>query len=63
MKVHERMASYALLALVTKRYRLREDKVGDNIYYLGFLFTLVSLAYALHVYDPNGAGAGLLSVR
>jgi hypothetical protein len=51
------MALYALLAFVTKRYRLREDKVGDNIYYLGFLFTLVSLSYALYVYDPDGSGA------
>ncbi len=51
------MCVYIGAALVTKRYRLREDRVGDNAYYLGFLFTLVSLAYALHVYDPSGAGA------
>src|ERR1700679_1237765 len=47
------MAIYALIAIVTKRYRVREDRVGDNIYYLGFLFTLVSLAYALYVYSPD----------
>lgn len=51
------MVAYAALALLTKRYRLREDKVGDNIYYLGFLFTLVSLSYALYVYSPDGSGA------
>lgn len=54
------MVAYALIALFTKRYRLREDRVGDNIYYLGFLFTLVSLAYSLYVYTPDGAGAALI---
>jgi hypothetical protein len=51
------MGAYVIIAVWTKRYRLREDRVGDNIYYLGFLFTLVSLAYALHVYNPDGSGA------
>ena len=51
------MVTYAVIALVTKRYRVREDRVGDNIYYLGFLFTLVSLAYALRIYNPDGSGA------
>jgi len=51
------MAVYALFALVTKRYRIREDKIGDNIYYLGFLFTLVSLAYALYIFRSDGGGA------
>lgn len=41
------MIAYAAIAIVTKRYKIRADKIGDNIYYLGFLFTLVSLAYAL----------------
>ena len=51
------MCLYAAIAWRTKRYRVREDRVGDNIYYLGFLFTLVSLAYALHIYNPDGSGA------
>lgn len=51
------MLLYALAAWVTKRYRLREDRVGDNIYYLGFLYTLVSLAYALYTYQPDGSAA------
>jgi hypothetical protein len=51
------MVLYAAIALITKRYRLREDKVGDNIYYLGFLYTLTSLAYAMYVYRPDGSGA------
>ena len=51
------MFGYAGVALVTKRYRIREDKIGDNIYYLGFLYTLVSLAYALYAFNSRAAGA------
>ena len=51
------MVFYAAVALITKRYRIREDRVGDNIYYLGFLYTLTSLAHALYIYDPEGTGA------
>lgn len=35
------------------QYRLREDRAGDNLYYLGFLFTVVSLGIALYRYDGN----------
>ena len=41
------MIGYAAMMLLTKRYQLREDQAGDNLYYLGFLFTLVSLAWSL----------------
>lgn len=51
------MLLYALVVWVTKQYRLREDRAGDNIYYLGFLYTLVSLAYALYTYRPDGDAA------
>ena len=51
------MALYALIALYTKHYRIREDRVGDNIYYLGFLYTLTSLANALYAFDAEGSGA------
>lgn len=54
------MLFYAVTAFVTKRYRIREDRVGDNVYYLGFLFTLISLAYALAVYDANGFGTDVI---
>lgn len=50
------MVVYSTVALVTKRYRIREDRAGDNVYYLGFLYTLVSLAYALHDYKLDGSG-------
>ncbi len=48
------MILYALLVTATKAYRIREDRVGDNLYYLGFLYTLVSLAYALWAYQSDG---------
>lgn len=40
------MAIYASLVFIPP-IRLRPDQTGDNIYYLGFLFTLVSLGYSL----------------
>ncbi|PJI42429.1 hypothetical protein [Ferrovibrio sp.] len=58
------MFGYAGVALVTKRYRIREDKIGDNIYYLGFLYTLVSLAYALYrLGRMPGYGGGFASTH
>jgi hypothetical protein len=33
---------------VTKKFVIRPDILGDNLYYLGFLFTLVSMAYSLY---------------
>ena len=39
---------YAAIIKFVPRFRLREDQAGDNCYYLGFLFTLVSLAIALY---------------
>lgn len=44
---------YALYVIVVARARLREDQAGDNVYYLGFLFTLTSLAYALVLFSAD----------
>ena len=41
------MFVYALYVTKSQRYLLREDQVGDNLYYLGFLYTLISLSYSL----------------
>lgn len=32
--------------------RLRSDQAGDNCYYLGLIYTLASLAYAIFTFDP-----------
>lgn len=50
------MGLYALILWRAPRLQLRDDQAGDNIYYLGFLFTLVSLSHALYVFTPE-AGA------
>ena len=50
------MVIYATLIHFSVRLQLREDQAGDNLYYLGLLFTLVSLAWALYIFDP-GLGA------
>ena len=41
------MLLYGAYVLFTPRYRIRSDRAGDSLYYLGFLFTMVSLAYSL----------------
>ena len=51
------MAVYAIVAVRTPRFKLRADRVGDNLYYLGFLYTLVSLAYALYKFGQPGTAA------
>ena len=33
--------------------RLRADQAGDNCYYLGLIYTLASLSYAITTFDPN----------
>src|SRR5690242_3342338 len=42
------IAAYALLTISRTRFRLRYDQAGDNCYYMGFIFTLVSLGVALY---------------
>jgi hypothetical protein len=42
------MVIYALWCYHSSYFKLRLDKAGDNIYYLGFLYTLVSLGVSLY---------------
>jgi len=48
---------YALVAWVGGRVKLEPETVGDNCYYLGFLLTLSSLAYALYRITDSGEGS------
>tara|TARA_Y100001934_G_scaffold244821_1_gene302601 strand:- start:1848 stop:2990 length:1143 start_codon:yes stop_codon:yes gene_type:complete len=41
------MLLYALYLATSQQRRVRDDQAGDNLYYLGFLYTLCSLAIAL----------------
>jgi methyl-accepting chemotaxis protein len=51
------LLTYSVLVTMVERFRLREDRAGDNAYYLGFLFTLTSLSYALWAFQAGGEGA------
>lgn len=43
---------YAVIVQRSGTGRLRGDQAGDNCYYLGLIFTLVSLAHAIFTFDP-----------
>ncbi|MGO9060183.1 MAG: hypothetical protein ACLQU2_22810, partial [Candidatus Binataceae bacterium] len=47
------MVTYALMALLVRSIRLRDDQTGDNLYYMGFIFTLTSLAVALAQFEQG----------
>jgi len=49
------MIAYALLLGVARLFRLRDDQSGDNLYYMGFLFTLTSLAVSLYQFSEAGS--------
>ncbi len=48
------MLMYGAFVLATPRYRIRSDRAGDSLYYLGFLYTMVSLAYSLYEFKQSG---------
>jgi len=47
---------YAAIVTLVPYFRIREDQAGDNCYYLGFLFTLVSLSLALGTFVSSRGG-------
>jgi hypothetical protein len=49
------MLGYALLIYSARALRLRDDQSGDNLYYMGFLFTLTSLAVSLYQFSATNA--------
>jgi hypothetical protein len=49
------MLAYAILLGLTRLFRLRDDQSGDNLYYMGFLFTLTSLAASLYQFTTSGS--------
>lgn len=53
--------AYAGIVHFFPKLRLREDQLGDNCYYLGFLFTLMSLSWALWEYAHTGREADIVS--
>jgi hypothetical protein len=51
------MVGYAFMITRLPRLRLRLDQTGDNSYYLGLLFTLISMATALRDFGLTDLGA------
>jgi hypothetical protein len=49
------MLGYALLIGLAGSLRLRDDQSGDNLYYMGFLFTLTSLGVSLYQFTATRA--------
>lgn len=49
------MIGYAALMVGARLLRLRDDQAGDNLYYMGFLFTLTSLAVSLYQFSGEGS--------
>ena len=49
------MLAYALLIYSARGLRLRDDQSGDNLYYIGFLFTLTSLGVSLYQFTAARA--------
>jgi hypothetical protein len=44
------MAIYFLASLMFSGFRLQNEQAGDNLYYMGFLFTLSSLGVSLYLF-------------
>jgi hypothetical protein len=49
------MIAYALVLALVRLFHLRDDQSGDNLYYMGFLFTLTSLAVSLYQFSAAGS--------
>jgi hypothetical protein len=49
------MIGYASLVVLAPGLRLRDDQSGDNLYYMGFLFTLTSLGVSLYQFSAARA--------
>lgn len=47
------MIAYAAILGIARLFRLRGDQSGDNLYYMGFLFTLTSLAVSLYQFSSE----------
>jgi cytochrome c556 len=54
------MSSYALVIGRAGTGRVRADQAGDNCYYLGLIYTLASLSYAIATFDPGDTGTTIV---
>jgi hypothetical protein len=54
------LLAYAWLVQSRGTAKLRSDQAGDNCYYLGLIYTLASLAYAIFTFDPAGTATTIV---
>jgi hypothetical protein len=54
------MFGYAIIIGRAGTGRLRADQAGDNCYYLGLIYTLASLSYAIATFDPNNTATTIV---
>lgn len=54
------MLGYAFVVRTSGTGRLRGDQAGDNCYYLGLIYTLTSLAYAIFFFDPSNTATTIV---
>lgn len=54
------LVTYVALAWTFSRHVVEPDVIGDNVYYLGFLFTLTSLAMTLYALAMAGVSEDLV---
>jgi hypothetical protein len=47
---------YAVILFRWRRLTLRDDQAGDSLYYLGFLYTLTSIAVSLYQFSLSESG-------
>lgn len=54
------MLLYAIVVGWSGTGRVRADQAGDNCYYLGLIYTLASLSYAIATFDPNDTASTIV---
>src|SRR5580692_5414711 len=54
------MIGYAVLIWSARSLRLRDDQACDNLYYMGFLFTLTSLGVSLYQFNAAHAAEDIV---
>jgi archaellum component FlaC len=55
------MVFYALLIGLARYFRVRDDQAGDNLYYLGFLYTLTSLGVSLYQFSLDEGAENIVT--
>ncbi len=48
------MFGYLGLSIIVGKLKVHDEQTGDNLYYMGFLFTLTSLAVSLYQFGTGG---------